>query len=260
MPVKTLLRPIKYPLNRIRKNSFIAVTDTSMRSKKLAGGKPTAATQRYIDIAQIQDDVVVLKDGSLRAVILTSSLNFALKSDQEQAATVSSYVQFLNSLKFPIQIIIQSRKLNIEKYLEELSQKYKEQSNELLKAQIADYRTFVAELIELGDIMSKRFYVVVPYTPGGDGQKSFLDNLSALFIPATKVTLQRKKFLERKRELMQRVQLVLSGLGGMGLNNAMLNTQQLIELYYQSYNPEIAETQQLADLNKMDVEQVAGML
>ena len=152
-----------------------------MRSKKLAGNKPSAATQRYIDIAQIQDDIVVLKDGSMRAVILTSSLNFALKSPDEQAATVGAYVQFLNSLKFPIQILIQSRKLNIEKYLDELEQKYKEQTNELLKMQIAEYRRFVAELIELGEIMSKRFYVVVPFSPGGDEKKSFFDRFTSLF-------------------------------------------------------------------------------
>jgi hypothetical protein len=231
-----------------------------MRSKKLQGSKPGTATQRYIDIAQIQDDVVVLKDGSMRAVILTSSLNFALKSEQEQVATVSSYVQFLNSLKFPIQINIQSRKLNVEGYIDQLEQKYKEQTNELLKTQIAEYRNYVGELIELGDIMSKRFYVVVPFSPGGDGQKSFFDQITSVFIPATKVTLQRKKFEDRRRDLMQRVQLVMQGLGGMGLNNAMLNTQQLIELYYQSYNPDVSENQRLDDINKMDVERVTGSL
>lgn len=231
-----------------------------MRSKKLQGNKPTAATQRYIDIAQIQDDVVVLKDGSLRAVILTSSLNFALKSEQEQVATVNSYVQFLNSLKFPIQILIQSRKLSIDKYLEELEQRWREQTNELLKLQIAEYRNFVAELIELGEIMSKRFYVVVPYTPGGDAPKGFFERFQSLFIPASRVSVQRKKFLERRRELLQRVQLVMQGLTGMGLNSAVLNTQQLIELYYQSYNPEISENQRLEDIEKMDVEQVSGTL
>ncbi len=231
-----------------------------MRSNKLKGNKPSASTQKYIDISQIQDDIVVLKDGSLRAVILTSSLNFALKSEQEQTATVSSYVQFLNSLKFPIQIVIQSRKLNIDHYLEELEQKYKEQTNDLLKLQIGEYRNFVGELIELGEIMSKRFYVVVPFTPGGDGQKSFFDRLQSLFIPATKVNLQRKKFLERRKELLQRVQLVMQGLNGMSLNSAILNTQQLIELYYESYNPEISEHQKLQDITKMDVEQVSGTL
>ncbi len=229
-----------------------------MRSKKLAGNKPASSTQRHIDIAQIQDDVVVLKDGSMRAVILTASLNFALKSEQEQTATVSSYVQFLNSLKFPIQIVIQSRKLNIDKYLGELDQKHREQTNDLLKLQIADYRNFVSELIELGEIMSKRFYVVVPYSPVSDGRRGFFDRLQTLFIPATKVTLQRKKFLDRREELMQRVGLVLSGLNGMGLNGVVLKTQNLIELYYESYNPEISDHQKIADVNKMDVERTAG--
>ena len=231
-----------------------------MRSNKLAGNKPSASTQRYIDIAQIQDDVVVMKDGTMRAVILTSSLNFSLKSEQEQNATVGSYIQFLNSLKFPIQIVIQSRKLNIENYLASLDQKYREQTNELLKLQIADYRNFVAELIELGEIMSKRFYVVVPYAPGSDTQRSFMDRFQALFIPATRVTLQRSRFLERRKQLMQRVDLILGGLQGMGLNSVVLKTQNLIELYYESYNPDISEQQRLADINKMDVEQMTGML
>lgn len=231
-----------------------------MRSKKLAGNKPSASTQRFIDIAQIQDDVVVMKDGTLRAVILTSSLNFSLKSEQEQNATVSSYVQFLNSLKFPIQIVIQSRRLNIENYLSSLDQKHREQTNDLLKLQIADYRNFVAELIELGEIMSKRFYVVVPFAPSQDAQRGFMDRLQSLFIPATKVTLQRKKFLERRKQLMQRVDMVLSGLQGMGLNSVLLKTQNLIELYYESYNPDISEQQRITDINKLDVEQVTGIL
>jgi len=229
-----------------------------MQSKKLAKNKPTASTQRYIDIAQIQDDVVVLKDGTLRAVVLTSSLNFSLKSEDEQVATVGSYVQFLNSLKFPLQIVIQSRRLNIDNYLKELEQKYREQTNELLKLQIADYRNFISELVDLGQIMSKRFYVVVPYSPGSDKQKGFYERFQSLFLPASKVTLQRKKFLERRNKLMQRVEAVLTGLQGMGLNSALLNTQSLIELYYDSYNPEIAERQKLEDITKMDVETQTG--
>jgi len=231
-----------------------------MRSKKMAGNKPSTSTQRYIDIAQIQDDVVVMKDGTMRAVILTSSLNFALKSEQEQQATVASYVQFLNSLKFPIQIVIQSRKLNIEKYIESLHQKEREQTNDLLKFQIVDYRNFIKELVELSEIMQKRFYVVVPYAPLSDTRRGFMDRLQSLFIPATKVTLQRDKFVERKSELMQRVDLVLQGLGSMGLNSAVLNTQNLIELYYEAYNPALAEQQKLGDINKMDVERIEGSL
>jgi len=231
-----------------------------MRSKKLSGNKPAASTQRYIDIAQIQDDVVIMKDGTLRSVVLTSSLNFSLKSEQEQNATVASYVQFLNSLKFPIQIVIQSRKLNIDHYLETLKQKEKEQTNELLKLQIGEYRNYIGELIELSEIMTKRFYVVVPLTPTADGQRKFMDRLQNLFIPASKVTLQRKRFLDRRQELSQRVELVLSGLYGMGLSAAVLNTQNLIELYYQSYNPETSEYQKVEDINQMDIEQTTATI
>jgi len=229
-----------------------------MRSKKLAGKKPKASTQRYIDIAQIQDDIVIMKDGSLRAVLLTSSINFSLKSEDEQNATINSYISFLNSLSFPLQIVIQSRRLNIDKYLEDLEKREREQVNELLRAQTAEYRQFVGELIKLAEIMSKRFYVVVPYVPGGDKQKGFFQRAGEIFSPATVVTLKREKFLERRQSLMQRVNLVTSGLQGMGLNSLMLNTNNLIELYYDSYNPVLSESQKLKEVENMQVEYAAG--
>jgi len=121
-----------------------------MQSKKLAGSKPGPATQRFLDIAEIREDTVILKDGTLRAVLLVSSINFALKGEEEQEAIIAGYVGFLNALEFPLQIVIHSRKLNIEDYLIRLVEAEKTQTNELLKAQIADYRSFVGELITLG--------------------------------------------------------------------------------------------------------------
>ena len=217
-------------------------------------------TQDLVELESIQDDALIMKDGSFRQIIMVGGVNFSLKSEQEQNATVASYVQFLNSLKFPIQIVIQSRKLNIDHYLETLKQKEKEQTNELLKLQIGEYRNYIGELIELSEIMTKRFYVVVPLTPTADGQRKFMDRLQNLFIPASKVTLQRKRFLDRRQELSQRVELVLSGLYGMGLSAAVLNTQNLIELYYQSYNPETSEYQKVEDINQMDIEQTTATI
>jgi hypothetical protein len=128
-----------------------------MKSKKLANKKVSISTQQYLDIAEIKNDSVALKDGTLRAVLLVSSINFALKSEDEQNASISAYVSFLNALDFPLQIVIQSRKLNIDVYLEQLAQRERMLSNELLRAQISDYREYVKELVELGEIMSKRF-------------------------------------------------------------------------------------------------------
>lgn len=224
-----------------------------MQSKKLAGAKPPS-TQKYLDIAGIRDDVVMMKDGSLRAVLLTSSLNFALKSEDEQNATISGYVSFLNSFEFPIQIIVQSRKLNIDAYLDQLKTLEKEQANELLRVQTREYRQFVQELLTLEKIMAKRFYVVVPYSPFSDKQKGFFSRLGETFKAAAIIRLTEAKFQERRRELMGRVNLIATGLQSMGLNAVMLTTQSLIELYYNTYNPDVSEQERLAPIEKLQVE------
>ena len=212
------------------------------------------STQQYLDIAEIRDGVVVMRDGSMRAVLLVSSINFALKSEEEQEATIQSYVSFLNYLDHPLQIVVQSRKLNIEKYLNDLSEREKKQTNELLRMQTADYQQFVKELVELGEIMSKRFYVIVPYSPGADKTKSFLDRLAAIFSPLSSLHLKEKKFRELKQELDKRTETVLSGLTNMGLSAVVLDTQALIELYYNSYNPEVAEQEKLAEVGELRIE------
>ncbi|MEK7115885.1 MAG: hypothetical protein AAB879_00640, partial [Patescibacteria group bacterium] len=120
-----------------------------MQSKKLAGAKPGVPSQRFLDISEIREDVAVMKDGTLRAVLLVSSINFALKSMDEQNAIVQAYMQFLNAIDFPIQIVIQSRRMNIDTYLRRLSESERTQTNELLRRQIGDYRDYVRQLVEL---------------------------------------------------------------------------------------------------------------
>lgn len=212
------------------------------------------STQRFLDILEIRDDVVALKDGSLRAVLLVSSINFALKSEDEQNAVIASYTQFLNSLDFPIQIVIQSRKLNIDTYLDKLARLEKAQTNELLRAQTADYRQYVGELVEIADIMAKHFYVVVPYAPRADRPKRFFLRLAEAFSPSTTIHLRRQQFEQYRLELMKRVDAVVEGLSASGLKAAVLDTQSLIELYYNTYNPETAATEKLADVPKLQVE------
>src|SRR5690606_8228933 len=143
-----------------------------MKETKKKRKKPSRpSTQTHLPIAEIKDGVVILKDGTLRKVLMTSSINFALKSEDEQNALISSYVSFLNSLEFPIQIIVQSRKLQIKPYLAKLAELEKNQPKELLRIQIADYRAFVEELVDIGQIMTKKFYVVVPYDPLSNKKK-----------------------------------------------------------------------------------------
>lgn len=226
-----------------------------MQSKKLAGAKPGPSVQQYLDIAEIKEDAAVMKDGTLRAVLAVASINFALKSEEEQNATIAAYTQFLNSLEYPLQIVIQSRKLNIDEYIKRLEKSEKEQSNELLRVQMADYRSFVKELVELGEIMSKRFFVVVSYNPLSDKRKGFFARLSELFQPAKIVRLKEERFRKHRDALLQRVSHLVSGLASIGLKTAMLDTQGLIELYYRAYNPDIADTEKLADIGKIQTEE-----
>lgn len=216
--------------------------------------KNASSAQRYLDILEIRDDVVVLKDGSVRTVLLVSSVNFDLKSDEEQAAVISSYVQFLNAVDFPLQIVVQSRKLNIDHYLERLGEIEKQQTNELLKAQIAEYRQYIQELVQIGDIMSKRFYVVVPYSESASKPKKFFPRIVDAFSPTSIIHLKQKKFENFRTELMKRVEYVMDGLASAGLKSVVLDTQSLIELYYNTYNPETQEQEHLVEIGKIQVE------
>ncbi len=226
-----------------------------MKNKKAAAKKSTMqAAQRFINVAEIKLDSLVMKDGTLRAILMVSSINFALKNEDEQNATISAYVSFLNSLDHPLQVVIQSRELYIQPYLQDLLKREREQVNELLRAQIADYRSFVTELVEMGDIMSKNFYVVVPYDPLSNKQKSFWSRLSEVFNPITTVKLKAERFAKRKYDLDQRVRQVESGLRSIGLEVVRLDTQSLVEVLYSTYNQDIALTERLVPLNEMKLE------
>ena len=233
----------------------MAQAQQTMQSKKLAGSKPSSSTQRYLDIAEIRDDIVVMKDGTIRAVLLVSSINFSLKSVDEQNAIMQGYTSFLNSLDGPIQIVIQSRKLNVEDYQNRLKAQEKEQKNDLLREQIRDYRQFVSELVELGEIMQKKFFVIVPYNPAASTRKGFFARMSEIISPLGAVRLKDERFRERKTELMVKVGAVQAGLNSLGVTSAMLDMQSLIELYYTSYNPLEAETQRLQSMDRLRIEQ-----
>lgn len=216
---------------------------------KLFGPKnEIGSTQDFLKFAEIKDDTVILKDGNLRQVLLCSSINFSLKSEQEQNAIVYAYQNFLNSLTFPIQILMQSKKLDLTKYLEKLQQKATKQTNELLRLQTTDYIDFIKRLVSLANIMDKRFYVVVPFfvpVKIGVGLNSSSSG---------KVSLSNDEFRQYLIELKQRVSVIQSGLGTIGIRCALLNTQQLIELLYGVYNPEEANKQKLTNAENLEGE------
>jgi len=223
---------------------------------KTSGAKNniSVSTQQYLDIAEIKENTVVMKDGTLRAVLLVSSINFALKSEDEQNAVIEAYIRFLNNLSFTLQIVIQSRELDIDNYIQYLKGKEKEQTNKLLKVQTADYIEYIKELTSLGKIMNKRFYIVVPYDPLTDKHKSFFNLVSEAMRPATIIKLKEKTFRQYQDMLERRVESVAGGLESMGVAIARLDTQSLIELYYKTYNPETSKNQNLVDLEKLRVE------
>lgn len=225
-----------------------------MLGKSLARNKINVSTQQYLNIAEIKDNTVVMKDGTLRAILLVSSINFALKSEDEQNAVIDAYVRFLNNLSFTLQIVIQSRELDIDNYLEYLKGKEKEQTNKLLKVQTADYIDYIKELTSLGKIMNKRFYVIVPYDPLTDKHKGFFSLIGEALKPATIIKLKDKTFKNYQEMLDRRLDSVSGGLESLGVAVARLDTQSLIELYYKTYNPETSKNQELVDLEKIRVE------
>ncbi|MFH1405352.1 MAG: hypothetical protein ABIH21_04645 [Patescibacteria group bacterium] len=225
-----------------------------MQSKKMAKPKPGVPTQNHLNISEIRDDVVIMKDGTARAVLLVSSINFALKSSEEQEAVVQAYITFLNSLDYPLQICVQSRKMNIDPYLQSLDTQERKTENDLLRAQIADYKSFIVDLLELGEIMQKRFYVVVPYDPLSNKKKSFINRVTEVLSPFKTSKVGKKQFSDLVDQIGRRSDIVMSMLASMGLESARLDTQSLIELYYNTYNPDLFDTEKLQDVSKIRLE------
>lgn len=214
--------------------------------------KPETSTQKYLSIDTIQDSVVILKDGGLRAVLMTSSINFDLKSSDEQDAIIYAYQNFINSLDFPLQIQVSSRVLNINGYINYLSEFQQTQQNELLRLQIGEYSQFIQELVSEANIVNKTFYIVIPFDPI-EVKEGFLDKLSNAMNPKIAIRYTKEDFEKYKTQLWQRVNGVMYGLKRAGIYMTPLNTQELIELYYSFYNPDSRPTEYLHDLSELDI-------
>jgi len=215
--------------------------------------KAANSTQKYLEIDTIQDSVVVLKDGGLRAVLMVSSVNFDLKSTDEQEAIIHSYQNFLNSLDFSIQIQVSTRPLNITGYLEYLKKLQRTQRNELLRVQAAEYIQFVDQLVGEANIVSKTFYIVVPYDPVAGGADGPVDKLKTVFNPRSKVQYNKEQFEQHKTQLWQRVNNIMYGLKRSRLSMVPLQTQELIELFYTYMNPDSKPQDSLAPIEDLDI-------
>lgn len=212
------------------------------------------SSQKYLEISEIKDNVVIMKNGSLRAVLMVSSVNFALKSIDEQDAIIYRYQSFLNSLDFSIQIVVNSRQLNIDTYLDVLREEEKKQTSDLLRMQISSYIEYIGGLVKMANIVTKTFYIVVPFSVLESKDGSVSSKISSV-TNATTVMAGREAFEKYSDQLFQRVDHVVENLSGAGLRMTMLNTQELIELYYNTYNPESVEKKGLADIGDIDLAQ-----
>ncbi len=195
---------------------------------------PLISTQQFLEIDQIKEGIIVLKNKALRGLLMVSSINFALKSEDEQVAIIYQFQNFLNSLDFSLEIFIQSRRLNITGYLDKLKELEIRQTNDLLRIQTAEYRKFITELITSGSIMNKTFYVVIPFT---------LLNLPNL--PKSKEAakaVNEEQFQRAKSQLWQRMEFVALGLRRCGLQCVPLNSLEMVEFFWSLYHPQESES------------------
>ena len=196
------------------------------------------ATQEFIPIKEVRDGIVVLKNGDLRAIVLANSINLSLKSDDEQKATILQFQNFLNTLDFSVQISIQSRKLDIRPYLLLLENRIAVQNEPLLKLQTKEYIEFIRNFTETVAIMTKSFFVVVPYTH--TVLKSDSGILGKFFSRKSKAeanTAKQVDFEEKRSQLEERVAVIQQGLGRCGINSAQLGTEEVVEVFYKVFNP-----------------------
>lgn len=229
--------------------------DNSQTSGAASGSKKSnnklTSTQNHLNFAEVRDGIVLMRDGSLRMIIMCSPTNYDLKSGREKESIEYAYQGFLNGLHFPVQICIQSRKIDLDGYLDKLDQMLADQTNELLAALMEDYIYNIRDLLNVANIMDKRFFVVVPLFLADATKGNFFQQLAATFSGPRDVIQTDAQFMERRTELIQRTNMVAQGLASIGVRTAVLKTQEIIELFYNSYNVEESQNQALADTDNM---------
>ena len=196
------------------------------------------ATQDFVPIKEIRDGVVILKDGSMRAIVMATSINFALKSPDEQQAVIMQFQTFLNGLDFSVQISIQSRELDIRPYIAMLEGRYKNETGDLMKIQIREYIAFVKNFVDQTSIMTKTFFVVIPFTPSSS--KAAINPFDELLQSKPKSQTGNSKdfhFEENRTQLEQRIGSISQGLAGCGIKTIQLGTEEIVELFYKIFNP-----------------------
>jgi hypothetical protein len=195
---------------------------------------PNTATQDFVPIRDIRDNVVILKNGKMCTILLASSVNFALKSADEQRAILGHFQSFLNTIDFSLQFYVQSRRLDIQPYLKQLAERESSQDNDLMRIKLREYMEFIRTFTREVDVMSKNFFIVVPYTPS---EIDFTANIGSILGQKKDLKIDEAKFQENRTQLEQRVNLVEQGLARIGVRTIALQNEELVELYYHIFNP-----------------------
>ena len=198
------------------------------------------STQGFIKIDSIRDGMLLLKGGAMRSILRVSSLNFALKSQEEQEAIIFEYQNFLNSLDFPIQIYINSRFINIDDYADQLKKQAENQTNQLLKVQTQEYISFIREFVQNNSVISTDFFVIIPltiYEAQADKKGGVFGSLGKLFRREKVSEAEEERFTHYHTQLMQRTDFVSAGLHRMGLTTQLLTTEELVKFFWNIYNP-----------------------
>ncbi len=193
--------------------------------------------QSFVPLEEVRDGIAILKDGSMRAILLASSINFALKSVDEQQAILKQFQNFLNTLDFSLQLYVQSRKLDINPYLELLASREKDQSNDLMRIQLREYMGFIKEFTHNTEIMTKSFFIVVPYSPSKVDVSKGIKSLLSGSLAQTKSSLTQDSFEEHRTQLEQRIAVVDQGLARVGIRTVTLGTEEIVDLFYHIFNP-----------------------
>jgi hypothetical protein len=194
------------------------------------------ATQSFVPVKEVRNGVVLLKDGGYRGILMCSSVNFSLKSEDEQKGIIGGFQTFLNSLDFSVQIVVHSRKMDIRPYLQLLQERMDAQSTELMRLQLREYIAFIENFVVGADIMTKTFYVVVPYAPSGNSEVAKSLGFGGKKTVTTAEESADTSFEEHRVQLEQRMSLAASGLSASGLRAIPLGTEEIIELLYRSFN------------------------
>lgn len=193
------------------------------------------STQEFVPIERVRDGIVILKTGELRAILITNSLNLGLKSEDEQQAVISQFQNFLNSLDFPVQFFIQSRKLNIKPYMDLLQERSSQVKEDLLKIQIHEYMGFISKFTEESNIMTKHFFITVPYF--NQSAQSVTPSSILSIQSGTTVKTSESSFESARIQLEQRTLTVIQGLSRFGIRAQRLGTEEVVELFYKLFNP-----------------------